>query len=67
MYNLCLVGHTKNVNYLYVSHIQHNSEFQPFPKRQILDSSRLKEHNFKYDENGGKISRRTENTGKWRD
>ena len=37
---------------------------QPFPKRQILDSSKLKEFadNFKFDENGGKFIKRVENT-----
>ena len=38
---------------------------QPFPKRQILDSSKLKEladHNFKFDENGRKFSKWVENT-----
>ena len=37
----------------------------PFPKRQILDSSKLREfadNNFKFDENGGKFSERVENT-----
>ena len=37
----------------------------PFPKQQILDSSVLKEFaddNFKFDENGRKVSRRVENT-----
>ena len=37
----------------------------PFPKPQILDSSKLKEFaddNFKLDENGGKLSKRVENT-----
>ena len=32
---------------------------KPFPKRQILDSSKLKEfadNNFKFDENGRKLS-----------
>ena len=36
-----------------------------FPKRQILDSSKLKEFaddNFTFDENGGKIYERVENT-----
>ena len=35
----------------------------PFPKRQILDSLKLKElaDNFKSDENGGKFSERLEN------
>ena len=33
---------------------------KPFPKRQILDSSKLKEFaddNFKFDENGRKVSK----------
>ena len=37
----------------------------PFPKGQILDSSKLKEladDNFKLDENGGKFSNMVENT-----
>ena len=37
----------------------------PFPKRQILDSSKLKEFandNFKFDENGRKFSKLVENT-----
>ena len=36
----------------------------PFPKRQILDCSKLKEfsgNNFKFDENGSKFSKREEN------
>ena len=36
-----------------------------FPKRQIIDSSKLKEFaddNFKYDENGRKYFKREENT-----
>ena len=38
---------------------------KPFPTRQILDSSKLKEftdHNFNFHENGGKLSKRVENT-----
>ena len=38
---------------------------QPFPKRQILDTSKLKEFaddDFKLDENGGKFSKLVENT-----
>ena len=38
---------------------------QPFPKRPILDSSKLKEfadNSFKFDENGRKISKQVENT-----
>ena len=39
--------------------------FSPFPKRQILDSSKLKEladDNFKFDENGRKFFKWVENT-----
>ena len=39
--------------------------FNPITRRQILDSSKLKEFaddNFKFDENGRKISKRVENT-----
>ena len=39
--------------------------FQPFPKQQILDCSKLKEfadENFKFDENGRKFSKWVENT-----
>ena len=38
--------------------------FNPFPERQILGSCKLKEfadYNFKFDENGGKLSERVEN------
>ena len=47
--------------------INRNKTFlgQPFPKRQILDSSKLKEFaddNFEFDENGRKFSERLENT-----
>ena len=38
---------------------------QPITKRQILDVSKLKEFaddNFKFDENGRKLSKRVENT-----
>ena len=38
---------------------------KPFPKRQILDLSKLKaiaDDNFKFDENGRKFFRRVENT-----
>ena len=38
---------------------------EPFPKRQILDSSKLKEfanENFRFDENGRKFSKQVENT-----
>ena len=40
--------------------------FRPFPKRQNLDSSKLKEFaddNLKFDENGRKFSKLVENTG----
>ena len=39
--------------------------YQPFPKWQILDASKLKEFaddNFKFDENDGMFSKRVENT-----
>ena len=38
---------------------------KPFPKQQILDSSKLKEfadNNFKFDENGRKLTKQVENT-----
>ena len=41
--------------------------FKPFPRRQILDSSKLKEfayNNSQFDENGKKFSKWVENTGK---
>ena len=40
------------------------SHIQTFPKRQILDASKLKEfadNNFKFDENGRKFSKSIEN------
>ena len=40
-----------------------NVEKEPFPKRQVLDSSILKEFaddNLKFDENGGKFSKKVE-------
>ena len=40
------------------------AEIHPFPKQQILDSSKLKEladDNFKLDENGRKLSEKVEN------
>ena len=43
--------------------------FYPITRRQILDSSKLKEFaddNFKFDENGRKLSKQVENTGKRR-
>ena len=42
-----------------------NQHFLPITRRQILDSSKLKEFaddNFKFDENGRKLSKRVENT-----
>ena len=41
------------------------SRFEPFPIRQVLDSSKLKElvdDNFKFDENGRKFSKWVQNT-----
>ena len=43
----------------------HVNSYYPFPKRQILESSKLKEFaddDFKFDENGRKLSKRVENT-----
>ena len=43
----------------------HFHQIWPFPKRQILDSSKLKvfaDNNFKVDKNGGKFFKRIENT-----
>ena len=40
-------------------------EYFPFPKRQVIDSSKLKEfadNNLKLDENGRKLSKQIENT-----
>ena len=50
------------VNYYYDCNVVFN---QGFPKRQILDSSNLKEFaddNFRFDENGRKFYKRVENT-----
>ena len=44
--------------------LQALSDAQPFPKQQILDSSKLREFsddNFKFDEKGLKFSKRVEN------
>ena len=49
---------SKNFHIVYIFHY-------PFPKRQILDASKLKkfaDDNFKYDENGRKFSMWVENT-----
>ena len=46
-------------------YIHHFTPIQPITRRQILDSSKLKEFaddNFKFDENGKKLSKRKENT-----
>ena len=54
----CKNSHTEN------GQIQ-QMRFQPCPKRQILDSSKLKEfanNNFKFYENGREFSKRVENT-----
>ena len=48
----------------YLSHLIGVS-YKPFPKQQILDSSKLKEFaddNFKFDENDRKLSKCVENT-----
>ena len=42
-----------------------SNRVKPFPKRQILDVSKMKDfvdHNLKFDENGSKFSRLVENT-----
>ena len=42
-----------------------DDDFEPFPKRQVLNSSKLKDFaddNFIFDENSRKISKRVENT-----
>ena len=44
---------------------KHNFKVQPITRRQILDSSKLKDfadYNFKFDENGRKLSKWVENT-----
>ena len=45
---------------------QHNPTFKSFPKREILDSSKIKvfaDDNFKFYENGRKFSKWLENKG----
>ena len=45
--------------------LPHNPKFNPLPDNKILDSSKLKEFaddNFKFDENGKKLSKWVENT-----
>ena len=42
-----------------------NASVNPFPKQQILDSSKLKDfadNNLEFDKNGSKVSKRIENT-----
>ena len=53
------------VELLTISFRQIGIYHSPFPKRQILDSLKLKgfaDNNFKFDENGRKIPKRVENT-----
>ena len=48
-----------------VNPVSDNPECKPVTKRQIIDSSKLKEFaddNFKFDENGRKFSKQVENT-----
>ena len=55
---------TKHIKYEYCLWRQYRSRLD-FPKRQISDSSKLKEFadsNFKLDENGKKFSKEAENT-----
>ena len=61
------VGIYLTFNSILTGLILHNVSFgcEPFPKRQILDSTKLKDFtddNFKFDENGEKFSKRVENT-----
>ena len=52
-------------NYRPTLEIHFSVGIQPITRRQILDSSKLKESaddNFKFDENGRKLSKRVENT-----
>ena len=52
---------------MYIGNVMTNNFVcYPFPKRQIIDCSKFKDFaddNFKFDENGGKVSKRVENTG----
>ena len=44
---------------------QNSDNYKPFPKRQILDSSKLTEFaddNFRFDESGRKLAKQEENT-----
>ena len=40
--------------------MQNDVGFEPFPKRQILDSSKLKDDKFKFDDNSRKITKLVE-------
>ena len=47
-----------------VENVASDTRVKPFPKRQNLDSSKLKhfaDDNFKFDENGSNFSKRVEN------
>ena len=62
---LRLVNYCLGQKYSFVGKILSCSVYHPFPKREILDSSKLKEFaydNLKFDENGRKFSKRVENT-----
>ena len=53
------------LSYLPTDYIRILRLFEPFPKQQILDSSKLEEfadNNFKFDKNGRKLSKWVENT-----
>ena len=55
-----ILMHKDNLNFLL-----QNSRFNPLPDDKFLDSSKLKEltdDNFKFDENGRKLSKQVENT-----
>ena len=61
----CLLSHTKIKNLESLQTCPVIFYNQPITRQQILDSSKLKEFaedNFKFDENGRKLSKRVENT-----
>ena len=63
--NLTAFKSLKNFNTLALAPIHCSFHCKPFPKRQILDSSKLREfadNYFKFDENGRKFSKQVENT-----
>ena len=69
-YLICFMTRLQFCSLIYSRHgrvtcCQHYNFVQPITRRDILDSSKLKEFaddNFKFDENGKKLSKRVENT-----